>query len=196
MAARDTLAFFGEELAFALDPLVGALERPEAYRDFLEDFGWDFDTVPPALDGLRTAVQAAAALVADGSVGDAQIPQLLTAVAEVYAAIADLGSSPDLPADFRSEFPRQLVDYLLVEHLLGDRARWGHLLKALGVIRLEDVPPQGTRLAYERRVFDFPALEALVAGPLIHLKASYGWGQSSFDGARLVDSLASLFARL
>ena len=195
MAVRDTLAILAEELALALDPLLAAVETPEGYRDFLEDFGWDFDTVPPPVDNLRTSVQAAAAFVAEGTVADADIPQLLTAVADVFAAIADLGSSPDLPADFQSEFPRQLVDYLLVEHLLGTWGRWGFLLKALGVIRLEDVLPQGTRLAYERRVFDFQALEALFANPLEHLKTSYKWGQSDFDGLRLVDSMASLFAR-
>lgn len=146
MSNRDTLTVLAEELALTLQPLTTAFTSPEALRDFLEDLGWDFTGVPAALDGLRVPVEQVFNL-ADSSeeVSAADIGTLLDGIRAVFNAISNLQSASGLTDDFKNEFPRQLVDYLLVEYLLGQQPRWGYLLLALGIIRLEERPAAGAR---------------------------------------------------
>ena len=195
MADRDTLASLAGELALAFRPLVLAFQTPGAYRDLLEDLGWNLTSVPPEVLALQTPVNTVANLVTDGEVDPAQVPALLDAVLTAFKAISDLSTATGLAADFRDEFPRQLVDFLLVEHFLLQEPSWGFLLMALGIIRLEDVPaqdPPGTRPAFVRRVFAFEDLDDLVSDPLAYLKRIYQWGTSNFDGRRLGQSLTGL----
>jgi hypothetical protein len=197
MAERDTIAVLAEELARALQPLTESFTSPDALRDFLEDLGWDFDAPPAVLDSLRAPVEQTFAFI-DGaeSMSGAQVAQLLNSVRSVFQGISNLQSAGGLAADFKNEFPRQLTEYLIVEYLLNQQARWGHLLMALGIVRLEDVPAQGTRLAYQRRVFAFGDLTNLLQNPLAFFKNSYRWGQSDFAGLRLYQSLYVFFDAL
>src|SRR6185312_11609292 len=116
-----------------------------------------------------------------GHVDDSDIPQLLLLIANAFGAIADIANAPNLPADFKSEFPRQLADYVLVEYFLGWQPRWGYLLMALGLIQLTDEPAAGARPAFTRRVFAVENLGSLFSDPLGYLKATYKWGQPDFD---------------
>ena len=193
MADRDTLAILAEELGFALEPLTTAFKSPASLRDFLEELGWDFAAVPAAIDALRVPVEQAVALVQGDEVSAAQVPDLLNRVRAGFNAVSDLGSAGGLANDFKDEFPRQLVDYLLVEWLLRHQPQWGYLLLALGIIRLEERAAAPPRPAYVRRVFAFEDFGAFFGDPLIFFKNSYQWGQSSFDGERMLQSLGGLF---
>ncbi len=104
-----------------------------------------------------------------------------------------MGSASGLASDFKNEFPKQLVEYLLVEYLLNQQPRWGYLLMALGVIRLEEIPAQGTRPAYLRRTLAFGDFGELIDNPLVFFKNAYRWGQSDFDSDGLIQSLYGLF---
>ncbi|HEX8494997.1 MAG TPA: DUF6603 domain-containing protein [Pyrinomonadaceae bacterium] len=194
MAERDTIAVLAEELARALQPLTAAFTSPDALRDFLEELGWDFAAAPAALDSLRAPVEQAFALV-DGteSITGAKIGQLLDSVRSVFQGISNLQSAGGLANDFRNEFPPQLTEYLIVEYMLKQQARWGYLLMALGIIRLESRPAQGARPAHLRRIFAFSDFANLLQNPLAFFKNSYQWGQSGFAGERLYQSLFGLF---
>ena len=192
MADRDTLAVLAEELGFALEPLTAAFQSPAALRDFLEELGWDFAAAPAALTALQAPAEQAAAL-AQGGVSAAQVPDLLNRVRSAFEAISNLASGVGLPNDFKADLPRQLVDYLLVDWLLGHQPRWGYLLLALGVIRLEARPAAGGRPAYVRRVFAFEDFGAFFGDPLTFFKTSYRWGQSGFDGVRMLQSFQGFF---
>jgi len=190
MAEQDTIAVIAQELARALQPLQAAMSSPGALRDFLEDLGWDFAAAPAAVSALQAPITQAF-----GSAGGAADPgALLSGIRGAFEAIAALGSAGGLANDFKNEFPKQLVEYLLVEYFLDQQPRWGYLLQALGIIRLEDEPAQGARPAYTRRTFAFEDLGKVVTDPLGYLRNSYGWGQSTFDGDRLIHSLSALFA--
>src|SRR4051812_11395134 len=128
MADRDTLAILAGELARAFQPLAAALDSQEGYRDLIEELGWTFETVPAELDALRQPVTVIMNLIGDGNVGTGQIPALLAAVKTVFEAISDLSGATGLDQEFRDKFPRQLVDYLVVEYLLNRQPRWGFLL--------------------------------------------------------------------
>lgn len=186
MSDRDTSTVLAEQLALALHPLDAALGMPDALRDFLEDLGWRFDAAPAALDSLRSPVQQAFALVSNpDGLQDADRAQLVERVHAASLAIARLGSDVTLAADFRSEFPRQLVDYLVVEHLLGNQPRIGYLLMMLGIISVDEQPATGARPRYIRRQFAWEGLAPLLGDPRAFLAAVYRWGTSDFTADRL-----------
>src|SRR5688572_11601518 len=193
MASRDTIAVIAEELALAFQPLQAALSSPGALLDFLADLGWDFATPPAELNSLGPAIghPLSLATTAD-TMNPAQIAQLIDGIRTAFKTIADLGSAAGLAGDFRAEFPRQVIDYVVVEYLLNQQPRWGYLLVAFGVLRLEAVPAQGGRLAYIRRTVAFEDFGDFIDDPLVFFRNSYRWGQSNFDGDRMVASFYQL----
>jgi hypothetical protein len=96
MADRDTLAILAGEVGLAVQPLAAALVSPGAFRDFLEDLGWSFDTVPDGLNALSGPVSTLVNLVGDGQVDPSEIQPLLNAVLALFQAIANLNSAGDL----------------------------------------------------------------------------------------------------
>lgn len=194
MAERDTLAILAEEFALALRPLTVAAASPDAFRDFLEDLGWDFAAVPAALNSIRAPAEQAHAVAGNVEAVDvAEIGRLLDSVRSAFQSISNLGTAAGLANDFKAEFPRQLVDYLLVEYFLQQQPRWGYLLLALGVIRLEERPAAGARPAYLHHHFAFEDLGSLFQDPLVFFRNAYRFGQSDFDGQKLIDSFQGLF---
>ncbi len=189
---RDTIGVIAEELGFTLAPLVAAFSLPGALRDFLKDLGWDFGAVPPALNNLKAPAEQVLSLVQGGTIDPRQIPSLLTAIRGAFDAISNLRSAAGLTNDFKNEFPEQLVEYLLAEYFLNRQSKWGHLLKTIGVIRLEDVAAAGGRPAYLRRVFAFQDFSQLFNDPLIFFRNAYRWGQSNFAGEKLLENFDGL----
>src|SRR4030095_12652975 len=118
------------------------------------------------------------------------VARILTSVRAVLDTISGLAADAELAADFKNEFPRQLVDYLVVGYLLKNQPRVGYLLMGLGIISVEDRPEAGPRPPYVFRWLPWERLPDLLHDPRSHLKSVYRWGQSSFDSARLIDSLA------
>jgi plasmid maintenance system antidote protein VapI len=152
MNNRSTLTLLAEEIALAFQPLVAALESPATLRDFLEELGWDFTAAPTALNALKLPAENIYNLVNQSlDLNPDEIIALMTGINQLLDAIANLKTATDLANDFKTEFPRQLIDYLWVEYLLDNRPSWGNLLMALGIIRLEERPAVGTRLPYQRR---------------------------------------------
>ena len=193
MDNRDTLSALAEQIALAFQPIADAFQSAGALRDFLEDLGWDFNTPPPALNALQAPVQNLFTLVdkPDG-LDPADLPTLITNVRAAFQAISQLESAAGLATDFRNEFPRQLVDYVVVEYLINNQPRVGYALMALGIVTLEDVAAAPPRPAYLLRRFEWEQLSQLLHDPLASLKSSYRWGQSDFDADRLVQSLDGL----
>ena len=113
-------------------------------------------------------------------------------VRAAFSAISDLQSAGGLANDFKNEFPRQLVDYLLVEYLTGKQPQVGYLLMTLGYHPAEEKPAAGSRPAYLRRVFAFEDFSSLLNDPLVFFKNGYHWGQSDFSGEKLVGSMADM----
>jgi hypothetical protein len=194
MAERDTLAEIAEQLALAMQPLVDAVQSPAALRDFLEELGWDFAAVPASLNSLAAPASQVYTLSASTEqVEGGQLGSLLSSVKVAFEAISQLGSAAGLANDFKDQFPRQLVDYLLCEYLLGQQPRIGYLLLALGVIRLDEKPAAPPRPAYLHRSVAFEDFGALVNDPLVFFKNAYRWGDSGFDGQKMIDAFEGLF---
>ncbi len=193
MAGRDTIAAFAEHLGLALSPLVNMLGDPEDLRDFLERLGWDFDTAPTAVGNLLSVVHDARDFASNTSSFDStEVAALLEKVLAAYEVINAIESDVTLDAAFRQEFPGALIDYLVVEYLLGTFPFWGFLLQLIGLIEVTEQPSSGARPAYLRRQVHWNQFDDFVADPIAFLKSTYQWGTPSFGSDRLFAHLESV----
>lgn len=197
MAKLDTLGTMARELALAFEPLTTAFEDPGALHDFVASrFGFDLVETPSPLESIREPSANVTSAVKGGNVEQAEIPALLVALNSAISSILNLNDSTGTTDEFRQEFPRQLIDYLIVERLLGHQPRWGYLIMVFGLIRLENVPETTSRAAYVRRVFAVDDLGDFLSDPLGYCKASYRWGQPAFAGEAMVGGLYGLLESL
>ena len=143
MADRDTLDAIAEELASALLPLEEALASPENFAAFILELGWSLETPPSSVSGLSAPVRSLSAIVEGGEVDKNTVQAVLSGIRAFLGGADAVQNEPagSFPggfdvASFKAEFPAQLLQYLIVDYLLGRQARFGAVLKALGVIRL------------------------------------------------------------
>lgn len=193
METKDTLVVIAEELGKAMQPLVSASGSPAALRDFLEELGWDLAAVPASINALKGPAELATRMGAENEgLGSGDVQQMITAVRAAFEALAKLGSAGDLAVAMKNELPGQLLEYLLVEYLLHNQPSFGYLLRAIGIIRLEQIPAQAGRVAYLRRTFAFADFGSLFTDPLTFFKNAFKWGQSGFRGEEWSAALMEL----
>jgi hypothetical protein len=198
MTDRDTLSAVGEELGAVFRPLTIALADPDAMTVLAGRLGWHLETMPPALASLGGPVSTIIDLLDTGEIDVGSLPRLLDAIKALLGAIDAIATqSGALPstvdaAAFAAEFPRQLVDYLVVEYLLDYRPIWGALLHLLGVIRLADVPPSGKRIKFIRRTIAWEDLSRALDDPTPVFTNAFNWGRSDFRGEYFLRRVVSL----
>jgi hypothetical protein len=192
--AIDSLRGAIDEVVLLLTPLVRAADAPEDMLRLLGELGWRADSVPPPLADLGGAGADLIDAIVQGD--ELPAPAVLAAVGKFIAAIdairkradTDFPDGVDIAA-FRQTIGRDLLDYCVVEYLLGPRFRIGRLLKLIGLVRLFEVPANGLRRAYVRRFVDWAGAGTLLTDPLEGLRAAYGWGS---EGPRLMTLLSDL----
>ena len=193
MSERAPITVLAEELARTLQPLVEATSSEAALHDFLVDLGWEVSPVPAAVSSLRApAQQVYSRIESSEEIADADLPALFNGLRATFTAISDVAAAAGLPPGFASAFPRELADYLLVEYLLNQQPRWGYLLMALGVIRVEPAPAAPGRPPHLERTVAYEALGRLADEPLALFHEAYRWNQTDFRGEDLADNLFHL----
>lgn len=190
---RDTLELIAEQLLLAIEPLVNGFSHPDAAKTLLEEMGWDFSSVPAALDSLQAPVQQAYDLVnTDSLPAQDTVQQIIQSVKEAFTTIENMKSQGGLPSDFKNEFPTQLVQYLLVEYLVNYQPSTGYLLSTIGIIKMTEVAASGSRLAYTKKEFAFSAFGDFFDDPLVFFKDAYNWGASEFKENELLHNIYGL----
>jgi hypothetical protein len=199
MADRDTLAALVEELGLALQPLATALESPDRFIALMLELGWDLAAIPQPIADLAPAVTALTDALEAGEVDVDTVATVLQAIRGVLDAVRGIASQPDssFPATidiaaFKSQFPQQLVDYLIVQYLLRNQSRCGHLLKLLGVVRLEPVAAAGQRPEHVRRTIAWTGLERVLEHPAAVFQDAYQWGSPGFLQSQFAVNVAEL----
>jgi hypothetical protein len=197
MSDRDTIEALATEIGSALEPVASAFRSPAEFATFMERLGWDFGAVPQALESLVLPAEQIVVTMRNGEVSVEETPQLLAAVVGFFAALRSVPSQPagSFPAGldvaaFKNEFPSQLVDFLVADHLLQRQQGWGELLKLAGVLRLEEVPESGSRFAFTRYTVAWGDLARLLSDPALVMRNAYRWGQADFRDALLLENVA------
>jgi hypothetical protein len=190
---RNTLEFIAEHFLLAMEPLTSSFSSEESFKDFLADLGWNFNSVPAAINSLKAPVtQTQSAIAGEGAFDLSAIREIVKSLTTAIKAIYGLKDAAGLAVEFKDEFPGQLVQYLLVEYLLNHQPKTGNLLRTLGIIRLEDIAASGSRPAYEKRVFAFSDLGTMFSDPLVFFRNGYHWGESAFSGELLINNIYEL----
>src|SRR2546430_269018 len=161
-----------DEVLLALAPLTQAAGDSGKMRWLLSELGWTPDSVPQPLAGLATAGSDLIGLV--GADPDAtSTPEVFAAVGKLVAAIDEIRTTPDSTfpsgldvASFKATIGPDLLDYLLVEHLLSYHYGIAGPLLLAGVIRLLPPPPRGLRAPYLRRPGLWRAPRRTFEGPV------------------------------
>jgi hypothetical protein len=192
---RGTLEALLEELGAAFTPLAEALQSPESFEVYARELGWPLATVPPAVEQLVAPLRALTA----GLEEDLPLPDLVDLVGGVVTVIDRIRTAPAhlLPGlpDFATEFPRQVLDRTIIEHLVTTYPAAAGVLRMLDLVEIERVPATPQRLAHTRMRVHWERLETLLRDPLTLADTAYAWS-SSFDSERLLRNLRYLLERL
>ena len=131
------------------------------------------------------------------------ITRALQAIQRIIAAIRGIETAPDalFPPDliadgFKTQFPRQVVDYLLITYLQTYHGSLAFALRALGVIKTTYVPPVGQRAPYVHYAFDFADLPQVLEDPSLVLTNAFGWGTPDFDSSAILSECDNLLVML
>ncbi|MFA1550095.1 DUF6603 domain-containing protein [Actinomadura chokoriensis] len=207
MAEPGTFDRLVAEIGQALLPLRQALGSTEAFVAFLQELGWRADDIPQPLRDLGTGVETLydtlRRLLGDGgvnvggSIGDGgasvdispdDVARTLRAVQDVVNGIRGIANAPDsaipapLRADgFKTKFPGQLVEHLVITYLQRFHPSVAFGLRSLGVVKSRYAPPEGNRPPYVHLALDLSDLPKALGDPSLVLKNAFGWGQADFD---------------
>ena len=150
MAGKDTLAVIAEQLGLALSPIDFALTSEGTFSAFMRLLGWDTSGYLAAVQNLGAIVKGLLNLV-EGGLDESRAVDAIGQIVNFFSAVSKLSSPGALPAtidptEFASDFPGQLVDYLVAEYLLRNHRVLGASLLAAGVIRKTPKPAAGKRV--------------------------------------------------
>ena len=184
-----------DEVVLALAPLMQAAGDPEKMLWLLSELGWTPDSVPQPLADLAIAGSDLLGLV--GADPDAtSTPEVFAAVGKLVAAIDEIRTMPDtaFPSkldvpSFKATIGADLLDYLLVEHLLSYHYGIAGPLLLAGFIRLVDQPASGLRQRYLRRQVMWNAIGETFEAPVRGFRDAFGWDSSA---PRLTAALGAL----
>jgi hypothetical protein len=220
-----TLELIALELTHALEPLADRLHDPHHALILVAELGLKLpeESLSPALlsgiASLHTAAhelpQAAEALV--DAIDAADYGEIILqgiAVAKDIAFIVDgcqkladgfaaLGGVTGVqPADlnvFIAELPKRMFDLVVVDYLQGYHGLPFSLLEFFGVVQRTRLNIGSTDLGRPeivKRELRFDRLGSLLTSPDQLLLDLYGWGTPAFDGALLLQRVASVLRAL
>lgn len=203
LSSPDRFLGFALKLGWQVDHVPPPLKELAAGLDTL------FDALRKLLgDGLN--VGGSITIESNGATGSAgasvsadDIARAVHAVQQIVAGIRAIEAAPDaafppsLVADgFKQKFPRQVVDYLLVNYLQTYSGSLAFALRALGVVKAKYIPAAGQRSPYVHYAFDLSDLAGVLKDPTLVLKNAFGWGTPDFDSAALTSQLDNLLSKL
>ncbi len=203
---RDTLAKIVTELGLMFRPLEQAVESTFAFKSFMERLGWEPDDIPAPVLDLGNAAASLRNVIRQGLDDDFSPESILEIKSDIEAivdAIKLIESAPDavIPAklradNFKTEFPKQLIEYLLSDYLFRFHRGFAFLLRAFGVLKVKYIAREGNRLPYMQYSFTFSDLPKIFDTPSLVLKNAFGWGTPDFDFDEFIDIVENLLQGL
>jgi hypothetical protein len=200
MSDNGTLALMAAEVGLLLEAVADAAlaePRPLGFvfrmRDAGIGLGEEFPdpaALLPLLDGIATAYETVAGIIADGPPAPAQLPALLAANRGVIQAVQGLAALP-LPPDAAAtaaELPRMVLDHFVIRHL---EEHHPGILALLVLAGAADPGDPEERIPARLH----PGLLAeWMRDPASAFRQANGWGTPRFDPARVMGALSDLLS--
>jgi len=223
MANTDTFGTILGEIGKGLLPLRDAVSSPSSFMFFMQRMGWQATAIPQPLQDLGNGVDQLFSqlqkifgngLALDGSVSLGSdsasssidindIMAIAHAVQEVIDGIRALVSAPDaafppelIADDFKNKFPKQLIDFLIINYLTKYQSPLAFALRALGVVKTHYIAPVGNRVPYVDYSIDFSDLPQVFGDPTIVLQNAFAWGSDDFDFSAFASQVDNLMWHL
>lgn len=188
-----------EELGAALAPLGKALDSPDSFHRLALELGWDLDTIPQPVEDVLVFLAEIVDLIQAGEIQASDVPQLIAGIRKFFEAVNDIATSPDgaFPpgldaALFKADFPKQLVEFLIVSYLADHHPRIEKILVGIGLIRVTRITAAGGRPTYFKRQIVWGELGNILENPLQAVANVYKWGTSDFDANLFLDTVMEL----
>ncbi len=196
MPGKDTLAVIAEQLGLALSPIETAVISEDTFAAFMRLLGWETAGYIPVVQNLGALVTNIISAVENG-LDETQAANVISQIVNLFSAVSQLSSASGLPgtidvAEFQSDFPGQLVDYLVGRYLLNNSPKLGAALLAAGVIRQTPKPAAGKRPAYIRIDIAWNDIGNVLNDPLGTFRNAYSWGGASFDQKLFLNNMTTL----
>ena len=190
-----------DEVVVALAPLIEAADSPDQLRWLLSELGWTPASIPHPLADLASAGSDLVNVI-DTDADITTVQQSLAAVGSLLAAINEISQAPDAAfpsgvdvAAFKASIGPDLLDYLLVEHLLRHHYGIGGLLLLTGFIRLVPQPASGLRQPYLRRQVNWNALADVLRDPAAGFREAFDWNSAAPQLTAAVGTFGTLLER-
>ena len=195
MAGKDTLAVIAEQLGLALNPVQSALSGTDEFSEFMLILGWNTATSIAEIQNLGSIATNILNAV-EGGLDESQAADVIGQLVNFFSAVSKLSSASGLPAtidpvEFASDFPGQLVDFLVADYLLSYHRVLGAVLLAAGVIRKTLKPAAGKRPAYTRYDIAWNDIGNVLNDPLGIFRNAYSWGPA-FDQQQFLQNMYAL----
>ena len=196
MAGKDTLAVIAEQLGLAISPIQSALEGPDEFSAFMLELGWDTATPIAEIQNLGAIANDILSAVENG-LDESQAASVIGQLVNFFSAVSTLSSASGLPAtidaaEFASDFPGQLVDFVVADYLLSYHRVLGAGLLTVGVIRKTLKPAAGKRPAYTRLDIAWNDLGNVLNDPFGVFRNAYSWGSPTFDQKSFLQNMNAL----
>ena len=199
MGEKDTIAALAEEIASALKPLSEAIASQENFTVFMLELGWDMRELPEPIRNLVLPLQTIGDILESGEINASNVGSLIIAIRSFINAVIQISNQPDslFPIsvdanEFKREFPTQLIQFLIIKHLLDRIPQYGSVLKALGIIRIEEIEETTTRPAYMHMAIAWEDLGDIFEKPFAILANAYKWGSPGFMADRVRQNILDL----
>lgn len=196
MAENDTIAALAEGIASAFEPLSEAIASPENFTTFMLELGWNMTEIPEPIKSLAVPLQNILDIVESGEVNASNVAGLVIGIKSLINSIIQISNQPDdlFPSsvdanEFKREFPTQLIQFLIIEYLLDRALRYGSVLKAMGIIRIEEVAATATRPAYVSLELAWKDLADFFDDPFAILRNAYKWGSPGFKAGQVLKNI-------
>ena len=197
-----------DALIALFDPVVQAVEDTDSAEALLKDMGYQapndirfLDDFSPLLNTLLTLSRETDDLLRGDSDPDylALFRSLTDAVQDITKLIRNVGTTLQghFPAEFLAatdmveQFPRQLVDYLLVRMIERKYPVLHSSLLVIGIIDQGEVTLATTSFTvpYKKRVIRWEKLGDYVSAPLHSMQEAYRWNTDNFDYDSLIGNV-------
>lgn len=185
---KDSLSILILELSLVLRPLENTINSP---KSFMYKLGWDIDDIPQPILDLGESAISLSTIIRDSFEEGFELENILSIkelISKTVNAIQAIESAPDavIPQklrddNFKTEFPKQLIEFLLSSYLMKYHDTIASFLKAFGVLKVRYKPSQGNRPSFMQYFFDFNDLPKIFSSPEIIFKNAFGWGTLDFD---------------
>jgi hypothetical protein len=193
------------------DPVVQAVDDPEYALELLRDLGYASPVPPtflsdfsPALTSLTSIFNTVEQSIETNS--DPDYLQLTQDVVTGIKAVIDTANSigtaiqSNVPGNFIAEtnivqnFPRQLIDYMVIGMIQRKYPVLYGALLTLGAIEETDVPKPTSAflLAYRKRELHWDKLPDLVTRPVERMQEVYKWNEKNLQFNKLIRNLKEL----